>query len=90
MVDKILTYSEVNWWYLAINWELRDFFPEPGTKIRIRVKKEIIDATINKRKRIRTARLFEVLKPKVGDELSIIRKDFAMYEVSMKNKLKGR
>jgi len=90
MVDKILTYSEVNWRYLTINWELRDFFPEPGTKIRIRVKKEIVDATFNKRKRIRAARLFEALKPKAGDELSIIRKDFATYEVSLKHKLKGR
>lgn len=84
MVDKILTYSEVNWRYLTISWELRDIFPEPGTKIKLIVGKESLDVTINKRKRIRSERLFEILKPRMGDVFCITRKNFDTYIVSIK------
>jgi len=85
MVEKVLTYSETNWRYLKIGWELRDLFPEAGTRINIIVRGQNIDAVINKRKTIRCARLFKILKPKPGDVLSITRKSFTKYEIALKH-----
>jgi len=84
MVDKTLTPSEVKWRYLSISWELGDFLPPIGTKIRIRIGNETIQANINKRRRIRAAKLFEILKPEKDDILSIVRKEHDIYEISLK------
>jgi len=84
VVDKTLTYSEVHWRYITVSWELRDLFPQAGAKITILVNGQDIEATINERMRIRASRLFKILEPKAGDVLRIIRKDFARYEMRLR------
>ena len=86
MVDKILTFTEVKWHYLTLSWELTDFFPEPGTKIKIKAGGKTIVALINKRKRIRSAKLFKILKPRMGDVLSITKRNHDTYEISLKRR----
>jgi len=86
MVEKILTNSEVKWHYFVINWELRDLFPETGTKIDVVVGGKSIEVLINRRNRIRNTELFRILKPETGDSLSIIRKGSTTYELELKHK----
>jgi len=84
MVDKALTFSEIEWKYLTISWDMVSFFPSAGVRISIRIGKEVIETNVNKRKRIRVARLFEILKPKMGDVLSIVKRAPDAYEAYLK------
>ena len=84
MVDKTLTFSEVKWRYLTISWEISDLFPDAGTRIRIKIGGKIIEARINKRKRIRSTELFKILKPKMGYVLSIQKRNNGTYEIFLK------
>jgi len=86
MVDKILTFSEAKWRYLTLGWELGDLFPEPGTKIKIKAGGKTMGVRINKRKRIRSAELFRILKPKMDDVLSITKRNHDTYEISLKHR----
>ena len=86
MVDKILTFTEVKWRYLTVNWELRNLFPAVGTRIKIKAGGKTIEARINKRRRIRSKKLFEILKPKIDDVLSITKRNHDTFEISLKHR----
>lgn len=82
MVKRKLTYSEINWKYIVIGWDIADFFPKDGKEIIIKIKNKMIKTKINKRKRIKSKLLFELLKPKLNDVLVIIKKD-GLYHFSI-------
>ena len=69
--------------------EIQSVFPEVGTKIKIVVGGESMDATIShggNRRKIRSVKLFRILKPKMGDVLSITKRNHDTYEMSLKHR----